>query len=160
MESNAGQSDKSINVRDVAADDAPRWAELFAAYREFYEMPADDTVVATTWDWILRREHTMRGIVAVAPDGRMVGLANLRFFARPSTATIGLYLDDLFTDPEARGLGVATALIDHAAHIAHNNGASVVRWITATTNTTARRIYDANATATAWVTYDMVPRSS
>jgi len=32
-----------------------------------------------------------------------------------------------------------------------------VRWITAGDNATARRLYDAVATATPWVTYDMGP---
>jgi GNAT superfamily N-acetyltransferase len=149
----------TIFVRDVTADDAERWAELFSGYREFYEKPNDPAAVATTWGWVLGGEHNLRGIVAVGPGGRLVGLANLRLFARPSAGTLGLYLDDLFTDPAARGLGVASALIDRAGHIAHEDGASVVRWITASTNTTARRVYDANATATAWVTYDMEPRA-
>ena len=153
----------SIFVRDVVAEDAARWAELYTGYRTFYDIPRDDDAVATTWGWVLRREHGMRGLVAVArdegqPGDRVVGLANLRHFARPSRATFALYLDDLFTDPEARGLGAATALLDQAARLAAEDGAEVVRWITASTNATARRVYDAHATATNFVTYDMKPR--
>jgi len=73
---------------------------------------------------------------------------------------MGLYLDDLFTISSARGSGVATALLARAAEIAADEGASVVRWITASDNVKARSVYDAHATATAWVTYDMKPHNA
>ena len=145
-------------VRDITEADADAWAVLYSGYRAFYELPADASVVATTWQWVLTRQHGMRGLVAVAPDGTLIALANLRTFARPSVARMGLYLDDLFTAPEARGTGAGGALLDRAAEIAGEDGAQLVRWITAPTNTTARRVYDAHATATPWVTYDMAPR--
>lgn len=146
-------------VRDITEADADAWAVLYSGYRAFYELPADASVVATTWHWVLTHQHAMRGLVAVGPDGTLIGLANLRTFARPSVARMGLYLDDLFTAPEARGTGAGGALLDRAAEIAAEDGAQLVRWITATTNTTARRVYDAHATATPWVTYDMAPRT-
>ncbi len=70
---------------------------------------------------------------------------------------MGLYLDDLFTAPEARGRGAAGALLQHAAKRAGEAGGSVVRWITAADNAPARSVYDAHAVATSWVTYDMKP---
>ncbi|ASR55773.1 GNAT family N-acetyltransferase [Cellulomonas sp. PSBB021] len=146
-------------VRRVTADDAPQWARLYAAYREFYAMPAEPGVVATAWSWVLGEQHGMTGLVATAPDGTLLGLANLRTFARPTTGTMGLYLDDLFTDPSARRTGAGGALLEAAAALAAQRGATVVRWITATDNTTARAVYDTHATATPWVTYDMAPRA-
>lgn len=70
---------------------------------------------------------------------------------------MGLYLDDLFTASEARGRGAASALLQRSATLAGENGANVVRWITAADNETARRVYDTHAAATPWVTYDMKP---
>ncbi|UBQ04203.1 GNAT family N-acetyltransferase [Curtobacterium sp. TXMA1] len=101
--------------------------------------------------------HGLSGLVAEDADGRLLGLADLRRFARPSSATTGLYLDDLFTAPDARGRGVATALLHEAAATAAAEGASVIRWITAEDNATARAVYDRVAEATPWVTYDMRP---
>ena len=40
---------------------------------------------------------------------------------------------------------------------AKERGLSVVRWITAKDNETARRLYDRFAEKTKWVTYDLVP---
>lgn len=146
-----------ILVRRVAASDQDQWAELYAGYRDFYRLPEDPRVVATTWSWVLGEEFQMFGLVAES-DGRLVGLANLRWFARPSAGRIGLYLDDLFTAPEARGSGAGTALLAAASRIAAERDAQVVRWITASDNAMARRLYDQVATATHWVTYDMAPR--
>lgn len=145
-----------ISVRRVEAPDRLQWAELYAGYRAFYKLPDDPDIIATTWSWVLDEQWQMTGLVAEA-DGLLVGLANLRWFARPSAGRIGLYLDDLFTAPASRGSGAGTALLKAAAQLAADRDAQLVRWITAADNTTARSLYDQVATATQWVTYDMPP---
>lgn len=147
----------TVRTREVEPRDEAAWAELYAGYRSFYRLPDDPDAVAATWNWVRAGEHELVGVVAVDDDDQPVALANLRWFARPSSATIGLYLDDLFTSPAARGAGAASALLAHAAELAGKRGASVVRWITAADNAPARSVYDARATATPWVTYDMPP---
>ena len=97
----------------------------------------------------------MEGLAAEAPDGRAVGLAHFRAFARPSRAATGGFLDDLFVDPAFRGGRVADALIEHLSEIGRERGWSVVRWITADDNYRARGVYDRLAQRTMWVTYDL-----
>lgn len=149
-----------FHVRVVEAADESLWSTLYAGYRAFYELPDDSDAVRTTWMWVVGGAHGLRGLVAVDDDGGLVGLANIRSFARPSRAALALYLDDLFTSPSARGKGVATALLREAAAIADREGANVVRWITAADNETARHLYDKLAVATPWVTYDMQPATA
>lgn len=144
-------------IRPLRADDRTEWAALYRQYRDFYRQEHDDAVIETTWRWLLKGEHGLSGLVAVDADGRIIALAHVRPFARPSTASVGIFLDDLFTDPAARGTGVASALLERIAQRASDAGASTVRWITAADNTTARSLYDRVGTATAWVTYDMPP---
>lgn len=146
----------TINVRTVTVDDTEAWAVLYRGYRTFYKLPADAAAVARTWQWVLNGEHGLVGLVATENDV-VVGLANLRWFARPSTAAMGLYLDDLYTSQDARSRGVGRALLARAAELAGEDGANVVRWITAADNATARRLYDAVGRETPWVTYDMSP---
>jgi GNAT superfamily N-acetyltransferase len=147
----------TVHVRQVVPRDEPQWSVLHAGYRSFYKLPADDGVVATTWQWVEAGAHGLIGLVATDADGMLLGLANLRRFARPSMAGLGLYLDDLFTSPESRGRGVATALLREAGTVASKEGANVVRWITASDNQAARSVYNRVANATPWVTYDMKP---
>ena len=149
----------TLEIRRVVDADEAAWSALYAGYRAFYRLEDDASAVSRTWGWVSQGQHGLTGLVAIL-DGAIVGLANLRRFARPSSATIGLYLDDLFTVPEARGAGVASGLLREAASLAAAEGTSVVRWITAADNATARRVYDGVATATAWVTYDMKPSAT
>lgn len=149
----------TLDIRRVIGADEEAWSTLYAGYRSFYSLEDDASTVRRTWEWVSQGRYGLTGLVAVL-DGSVVGLVNLRRFARPSTATIGLYLDDLFTAPEARGAGVASGLLREAAAVAAAEGASVVRWITAADNAVARRVYDGVATATAWVTYDMKPSAT
>ena len=146
-----------VEVRKVADADVEQWANLYAGYRLFYQLPADPAAVSTAWRWISQGQHGFIGLVAVTSDGMLAGMANLRRFARPSVAATGLYLDDLYTAPASRGLGVASALLSAAAQRARDEDASVVRWITAADNQVARHLYEQLAKETHWITYDMRP---
>jgi ribosomal protein S18 acetylase RimI-like enzyme len=97
------------------------------------------------------------GFVAVDEAGRVAGLAHVRPFARPLSATVGGFLDDLYVDEQARGTGAVDALLQALQELAVERGWSVVRWITADDNFRARAKYDRVAVRTTWVTYDMPP---
>ena len=144
----------SVTVRAVVAADVDQWRDLYSAYREFYALAPDSAVVDRVWSWIQDDAHETGALVAVDSEGTLGGLAHYRRFARPSSGTTGLWLDDLFTRPDLRGGGVGRALIDAVSQIAADENLSVVRWITNENNATARRLYDTMATATKWVTYD------
>ena len=146
-----------LQVREVEAADHDQWVALYSGYRDFYHLAPDDQVVETTWGWVLNREHLLSGLVAVDEGGEILGLANLRVVARPSAGRLGLFLDDLFTAPAARGRGAGAALLERAARLAAETGAVVVRWQTASDNSTARALYDRYATLTPFIVYDMAP---
>lgn len=141
-------------IRPVAAQDQSDWGMLYAAYAEFYAVEQTDDMRDRVWGWLNDPHHEVRGLVAQT-DGGLVGLAHIRPFARPLAAATGLYLDDLFVTPDARGSGAASALIDAVKSLAKDEGHSVVRWITAPENARARGLYDKVAQATPWVTYDL-----
>ncbi|MDN5635801.1 MAG: GNAT family N-acetyltransferase [Brevibacterium sp.] len=103
--------------------------------------------------------HECDGLVGEA-NGRIVAIADFRRFSRPSTGSVGLWLDDLFTDPQARGAGSGRALIARLQEIAADEGRSVVRWITADDNAQAQVLYDKVATKTNWLTYDAKPQEA
>lgn len=146
----------ALILRAINPGDRQSWEECFRGYRDFYEKPHDQAVIETVWEWLCDPQHETRGIAAVE-GGKLIGFAHFRTFARPVIGATGIYLDDLFTAPHARGKGVATALLGRLSAIAEVEGASVVRWITADSNAAARAIYDRVSAATPWVTYDMAP---
>jgi GNAT superfamily N-acetyltransferase len=65
------------------------------------------------------------------------------------------YLQDLFTAPEARGKGVARALIAAVTDWARAEGCSRVYWSTHETNATARRLYDQVALNRGFILYQI-----
>jgi ribosomal protein S18 acetylase RimI-like enzyme len=140
-------------VRPATAADRERWAELFTAYGVFYETNFDDAVLNGVWAWILDPGHPVTAFVA-EEDGRVVGFAHVRQHPDTFTAGPGWFLDDLYTDPEYRGSGVGTALLDAVSAHAAAHGGGTLRWITAADNSRAQRIYDRLATRTTWVTYE------
>lgn len=144
----------TVTVRPLAAGDRAGWDVLYKAYADFYGVDQTDAMRDRVWGWVMDTAHEVTGFGADA-DGRLVGLAHVRAFARPLSATVGGFMDDLFVAPDVRGTGVADALI--AAVRAHGvaQGWSVIRWITAEDNARARAVYDRVATKTPWVTYDI-----
>ena len=149
-------AENAITVRNVAEDDFDRWAELYRGYRDFYRLTPDEDVVRRVWSWLRDDRIGVQGLLA-EHGSRVVGLTHYRRFHRPASGTVGLYLDDLFTDPDVRGNGAGRALLTALGSRAFAEGLSVVRWITAGDNATARRLYDKVAQATPWVTYDLSP---
>ncbi|HLR44508.1 MAG TPA: GNAT family N-acetyltransferase [Brevibacterium sp.] len=145
-------------VRPLAQADKARWRGLFRAYRGFYELQDSEELVSRVWGWLMDPVHECQGLVAEL-DAELVGIGHYRRFARPSTGTVGIWLDDLYTDPAARGGGAGRAIISRLTEIAGAEGRSVVRWITKEDNARARAVYDLVATRTQWVTYDAAPAS-
>ena len=143
-----------VVVRPAEPADREAWERLFHAYRTFYEEDVDQSVVDRVWDWIHDETNEVDALVAVL-DGEVAGFAHHREFATPSSGKRGLYLDDLFTEPNLRGKGLGRALITRLAELARERGLDKVRWITAADNTTAQRLYDDLAERTTWVTYDL-----
>jgi GNAT superfamily N-acetyltransferase len=144
-----------IRVVAVAAEHRAAWDRLYAGYAAFYRVEQTAAMRDTVWRWLLDPAHEVDGLVAVAPDGRIVGLAHFRPFARPLAPAVGGFLDDLFVEPAARGSGAASALIKAVARVGRERGWSVLRWITAEDNYRARAAYDRLATRTKWLTYEI-----
>ena len=148
-------TNKSVTIRPVAMGDRANWDVLYSGYADFYEVAQTDEMRDKVWSWLHDKDAESEGLVAQASDGTLLGLTHFRPFARPLSATTGCFLDDLFVSPDARGLGVADALVEGVRAIATERGWSVVRWITAENNYRGRGVYDRIAQKTQWVTYDI-----
>jgi GNAT superfamily N-acetyltransferase len=144
----------SVTIAPIALAHRADWERLFEAYAGFYKVPQTPAMRATVWAWLHDPAHEVNGLAALA-EGRVVGIAHYRGFARPLRAATGIFIDDLFVDPGHRGGRVADALIGGVKSIATDQGHGVVRWITADDNYRGRSVYDRLATRTMWVTYDI-----
>lgn len=140
-------------TRPIEPADRDAWQVLFSAYGVFYETSFAQHVLDGVWAWLMDDGHELRALVA-SVDERLVGFAHLRRLADTFTAGPAWFLDDLYVSPEHRGAGVARALIEACSATAHEAGGGTLRWITASDNVTAQRLYDRVATRATWVTYE------
>jgi len=142
-------------IRALKAGDREAWERLFLAYGVFYETEFTPDVLDRVWWLLLDPASGIDGLVADA-EGIVVGFAHYR--SHPDTFTGGRdwFLDDLYVDPDARGAGTATDLIQHLTKLARESSpAGTLRWITAADNSRAQRVYDRLAKRTSWVTYEI-----
>lgn len=148
----------TITVRPIGDRDFFSWIPLFAGYAEFYESPFSDETALTVWQWLNDSSHELEAVVAVEAGemgDKLVGFAHFREVPRTLESRRGLYLDDLFVDPEYRGSGVGSQLIEAVRELGEKRGHSLVRWITSETNEAAQKVYDKVADRTSWVTYEI-----
>jgi ribosomal protein S18 acetylase RimI-like enzyme len=133
-----------MSVRRATLDDLDAVAPLFDAYREFYGLASD---LAAARSYLTERLSRGESVVLVATvDGgassTLAGFSQLYpSFCSLELAPI-LVLYDLFVHPDARGRGVATALLDAARQLGLEAGAARLELSTAHTNTAAQRLYE------------------
>ncbi|HEX5967701.1 MAG TPA: GNAT family N-acetyltransferase [Intrasporangium sp.] len=139
-----------VTITGLDEADREAWEGLFRGYLRFYRQDLAQDVLDRLWDDLLSaaRVHALGARL----DGRLVGITH--FLAHPSTWGADVcYLEDLFTDPEARGRGVGRSLIDGVVAWAREQGCGAVYWQTHQANSTARRLYDEVGTFEGFIVY-------
>jgi GNAT superfamily N-acetyltransferase len=76
-------------------------------------------------------------------DGRAAGFALYFFNYSTWLGRPGIYLEDLFVEPELRGLGIGKALLERVAAIAVEKGCQRFEWAVLDWNTPAIEFYRA-----------------
>lgn len=148
---------EALTIRPISASDEADWRRLWTGYLDYYETVVSPEVYATTFARLLSGgPGEFRGRIAVL-DGRPVGLVHFVF--HPSSWVKGevCYLQDLYTAPEARGHGVARALIERVYAEADAHGTPQVYWLTQEFNARARRLYDRIGVLTPFLRYNRRP---
>lgn len=147
----------TITVDNPAPDDRADWERLYRGYAEFYQVPMNDTILQTVWQWVFDTDKAFHCILAKDAQGKGIGLMHYRAMFSPLRGAMAGFLDDLYVDPAARGQGAVNRLFEELKDRARGEGWPVVRWITRDNNYRARAVYDRVATRTDWITYELKP---
>jgi GNAT superfamily N-acetyltransferase len=142
-----------LKVERVTETDLGELLPLMRAYCDFYAVaPSDEALLALARALIEDPEH--EGVQLLAREGGAVGFATIFWsWATTSAERIGV-MNDLFVAPEARGTGVAEALIEACRAECAARGAGKLTWQTAMDNAAAMKVYDrVGATREQWVDY-------
>ncbi|MGB2953759.1 MAG: GNAT family N-acetyltransferase [Gaiellaceae bacterium] len=142
-----------MRIEQVSEETLPELLPLLRAYCDFYEVqPSDEALLALARALITDPER--EGIQLLARDGAAVGFATVFWcWATTSAERIGI-MNDLYVAPEARGSGVAEALIEACRAECARQGARKLTWQTAPDNLRAQRVYDRiGASKELWLDY-------
>ena len=141
-----------ISIGKLSSSDRTAWEELFRGYIDFYQRVEPPEMYDRAWREFEADGH-MHALGARA-GGRLIAIAH--FLIHPSTSSPDVcYLQDLFTAPDARGMGAARALIASVSDWAKASGCCRVYWNTHESNSTARRLYDAVAENRGFIRYQI-----
>jgi GNAT superfamily N-acetyltransferase len=148
-----------MTIREVRVEDFESWLPLWDGYNAFYgrsgETALSPAVTRTTWLRFFDPAEPMHALVA-DEGGALLGLTHYLFHRSTTLIPPITYLQDLFTVPEARGRGVATALIAAVYERAAAAGSPRVYWQTHETNAVARSLYDKVAERSGFIVYRKV----
>ena len=128
---------------------------LYKGYAEFYKMPMNYDILDKVWSWIFDKEIKFYAIGIKSSEGELIGFMHFREMPSPLRGSLVGFLDDLYIHPDFRGSGAVQLLFKELKSIARANNWPYVRWITASDNHRARKVYDKLSGVIDFVTYQM-----
>jgi GNAT superfamily N-acetyltransferase len=144
-------------IRPAIEEDLPALLPLVRAYADFYESSPTDEGLETMCRALIAGPAE-EGVLLSGCDasGAVVGFAAMGWkWSSLRGAKVG-YLEDLFVHPDARGSGLADALIKACAERAREGGAPALLWLTQPQNKRARAVYDrSGASGEPLIEYDL-----
>ena len=132
----------SVQLRPARREDAAELLRLIRALARYEKAEEqvetdEDQLAATLFD----AGATAHAIVAEL-DGRLVGMAIYFFNYSTWQGRNGLYLEDLFVEPEQRGAGIGKVLLARLAAIAVEQGCGRFEWSVLDWNAPAIEFYE------------------
>ena len=149
-------SAQHLHIRPIERQDYPQWRPLWDGYNAFYGREGttalSEEITRTTWERFFDAAEPVHAQVAEL-DERLVGLVHHLFHRSTTRLRDICYLQDLFTAPHVRGLGIGSALIEAVYVAARSAGCGRVYWQTQASNATARRLYQRLAEHRGFIVY-------
>ena len=129
-------------IARASEEDLPDLLALMRGYCDFYRAaPSDEALLALSRALLASPE--CHGVQFIARDraGKPIGFATVYWtWSTLQAREIGV-MNDLFVAQEARGRGVAEALIAECVQLCRQRGAAQLGWQTATDNFRAQALY-------------------
>ena len=150
----------AFSIYTAGEADLPDLLPLMRGYCDFYEVdPPDEALLAMSRALIADPDGEGVQLIARGPDGEAVGFATIVWtWSTTRGARIGV-MNDLFVADDARGGGLADALIAECVERCRERGATSLGWQTAKDNHRAQAVYErAGGERSEWLDYSIEVR--
>ncbi|HVS77149.1 MAG TPA: GNAT family N-acetyltransferase [Steroidobacteraceae bacterium] len=145
-----------FEIRPIRRGDHEEWRPLWDGYNAFYGRSGAtslaEEITQVTWERFFDPAEPVHALVA-EEEGVVVGLAHYLYHRSTTRLRDVCYLQDLFTAPALRGLGIGRRLIQAVYDAARAAGCSRVYWQTQVTNQPGRALYDKVAEHRGFIVY-------
>ena len=116
-------------LRPAVRDDLPDIARLVRGLAEYERLAHEFTATEAELDTLLfAPDHVAEATLAEIPGRPPIGIALYHRTVNTFKGQTGLFLEDLFVEPDQRGKGIGLALLRHLARIAIERNYNVIEW--------------------------------
>ena len=135
-------ADLTIEITRATTEHLPRVVELMKGLAEFEKLLDEFRVTEDLLERHIFTQEPMGELIVGSLDGEICGYA--LFFHNFSTfqGRPGLYLEDVYVDPCARGKGLGRALLIEVIRIARERGCRRSEWLVLDWNKRAKQLYE------------------
>jgi GNAT superfamily N-acetyltransferase len=130
----------AIRIAPLRPSERARWGQLWGDYQRFYRVEIPAAATESTWQCL--HDGKVHGLGARGPADVLVGFVHFLYHQDTWSTAPACYLQDLYVEPHLRGTGCGRKLIEAVAAAASAAGANAPYWLTHTSNTVARQLYE------------------
>ena len=133
----------TVAIRFATRADLPDVVRLVRGLAEYERLLDRFVATEAAFDALLfGPDKAAEALLADAPGRPAVGIALYSRTVNTFAGRIGLFLEDLFVEPDQRGLGIGLALLRRLARIAVERDHAVIEWRVLNWNAPAIKFYE------------------
>jgi GNAT superfamily N-acetyltransferase len=136
-------SPPGCTLRPAVRTDLADVVRLVRGLAEYEELESEFTATPGDFESLLfAPDHVAEATLAAIPGRPPVGIALYYRSVNTFKGQTGMFLEDLFVEPDLRGTGIGIALLRHLAEIAVDRGYNVIEWRVLNRNEPSIRFYE------------------
>jgi GNAT superfamily N-acetyltransferase len=133
----------TFSLRPAVHADLPDIVRLVRGLAEYERLAHEFTAGVAEFETLLfAPNHVAEATLAILPGRAPVGIALYHRTVNTFKGQIGLFLEDLFVEPDQRGIGIGRALLCHLAQMAIERNYNVIEWRVLDWNEPSIRFYE------------------
>ena len=132
-----------MKIRRAVRADQPDIVRLVRGLAEYERLGHEFTADAADFEALMFGVSLVaEAILAEIPGRPPVGIALFYRTVNTFKGRIGLFLEDLFVEPDQRGKGIGKQLLRHLGQIALDRGGNIIEWRVLNWNEPSIRFYE------------------